>query len=325
MSKIKEIQEPIKGQLKEFEALYQQLLTVDDNPLIDKMIRYIRRTGGKKMRPTLVLLASAINGEINRHSLVSALLIELTHTASLIHDDVIDESNYRRGMWSVNALWRSKNAVLIGDYILSLGIRTAVREGFYDIIEIISDSMIKMSRGELLQSDSVIEQNISRERYFEVIEGKTGVLLSACAKAGAISSRASQSNVEIMSKFGLLLGSAFQIKDDILDYNAKNSLGKPKGNDIRERKLTLPLITALESVNDAKKRDILKLLKKADYKEENVSKIHQFVIKNGGIELSEAIMQQYEEQALELLSNFPDSLFKNALIEYSKYILKRNR
>lgn len=324
MRTLNDIQKPIKLQLEEFESLFRDSLRSEERS-VDEVIRYVYKMGGKKMRPTFVLLCASLFGEINRKSYISALLIELTHTASLVHDDVLDESIYRRNMWSVNALWRSKRSILIGDYILSHGINIASKNGYYDIIEEVSGTMQDMTKGEIMQSESSDDFNISEQRYFEVIRYKTAVLLAACAKLGARSVGADDKDVERITEFGNLLGLAFQIKDDILDYNATSLIGKPYGNDIRERKMTLPLILALKNVSKDEQRQILRLLRRADIKEGNVEKVHDFVVSKGGIDASTNKMNEIKCKAISILDGYADSEFKRALVEFANFILERKK
>lgn len=324
MVSLKEIQAPVSGHLKEFDIYFNETLKCDD-PTVSKILKYVQKTGGKKMRPLFVLLCAAINGNITKESYIAATLIEMMHTASLIHDDIVDESFYRRGLLSVNVLWGSKRAVLIGDYILSKSIKVASDNKCFDIIQIMSRVMQDMTLGEMLQYDSSESLNLSKERYFEVIRCKTGVLIGACAEAGAVSSNASKENIETLSEFGNMLGLAFQIKDDILDYGVTNIIGKPCLNDIRSRKMTLPLILAIENVSKSEQKKILNCLRKVDLNKDNVKKIYNFVIENKGLEKSYVMMKEIKDKTLLLLSKFPESQYKEALIGYANYVLERNK
>lgn len=324
MSNIKEIQKPIESHIIEFERIFSASLHSDEGA-INEITDYILKMGGKKMRPIFLLLCAGLHGEITHKSYISATLIELTHTASLIHDDVVDEAYFRRGKRSVNALWRSKKAVLIGDFILSRGIHLATHHNHYDTIGIISRVMEDMSKGEILQSDASRDLNRSEEQYFNIIRCKTGALLSACAEAGAISAGATSEQIKNISEFGSLLGLAFQIKDDILDYTAASIIGKPTGNDIREKKMTLPLLSALRNSTDQEQKELMRLLKYTDRNEANVNKVHDFVVSHGGITAAANKMAEIKDSALKILENYPESQYKTALIEFAKYVLKRNQ
>ncbi|MFI3261992.1 MAG: polyprenyl synthetase family protein [Rikenellaceae bacterium] len=324
MTSLGEIQQPILEQLGEFEAYYVQTLNSNEKS-VTKVLKYLHKTGGKKMRPLFVLLCASLHGKITKESYISATIIEMMHTASLIHDDIVDESYYRRGFFSVNALWGSKKAVLIGDYILSVSLKLAIDHNYYKIIEIISDVMKDMSLGEILQSESSEELNFSEERYYEVIRCKTGVLLGACAEAGAVSADASEKEVEAMAKFGTLLGLAFQIKDDILDYNITSATGKPSLNDIREKKMTLPLILSLMNSSKAEQKEVLKRLRKVDSNRDNVSYIYNFVTTKKGVDMAREKMEAIKNEALIILKDYKESEFKTALVNYANFILERQK
>lgn len=324
MTSLREIKKPILEHLDEFDIYFANTLNSNESS-VRNVLKYIHKTGGKKMRPLFVLLCASLHGKINSESYISATLIEMMHTASLVHDDIVDESYYRRGFLSVNALWGSKKAVLIGDYILSNAISLAIDNGSYRIIEIMSRVMKEMSLGEILQSDSTDNFNLSEERYFEVIRCKTGVLLGACAESGAASVGATNEQIENLSKFGTLLGLAFQIKDDILDYNATNIIGKPCMNDIREKKMTLPLILALKNVTGSEQKQVLKTLRAVNSKKENLSKIYNFVVLNGGLTLAYQRMEKIKNEALSLLDGYAESEYKTALINYAHFILEREK
>lgn len=324
MPNLKEIQEPVKNELQEFASYFKSAMA-DDKEVVNEMVEYISQMQGKQMRPLFLFLSAALHGKINEQSYVAATLIELIHTASLIHDDVVDEAYQRRNKWSVNALWRSKQAVLVGDYILARGIRLAVDNNQYEVIGIMAKVIEDMSKGELLQSDASRNLNIGEKEYFEIIRCKTATLLASCGVSGARSVNAPAERVEVIEKFGNLLGLAFQIKDDILDYTKTNIIGKPISNDIKEKKMTLPLIYALDSVGEAEKNTVLEMLHHVDTCPENVAKIRSFVIANKGIEKSQQKMEQIEQEAFELLDNYPDSEYKTALMNFAAYVLERNK
>ncbi|MFI3268197.1 MAG: polyprenyl synthetase family protein [Rikenellaceae bacterium] len=324
MTSLEEIKQPILEQLKEFEAYYLQTLNSNEKS-VTKVLKYLHKTGGKKMRPLFVLLCASLHGKITKESYISATIIEMMHTASLIHDDIVDESYSRRGFFSVNALWGSKKAVLIGDYILSVSLKLAIDNHYFKIIEIISDVMKDMSLGEILQSESAEDLNFSEERYYEVIRCKTGVLLGACAEAGAVSAGASEEDVEALAKFGTMLGLAFQIKDDILDYNTTNITGKPSLNDIREKKMTLPLILSLQNSTREEQKTVLKWLRKVDSDRENVTNVYNFVMSKKGLDMASEKMETLKNEALLMLERYEDSEYKTALVNYSNFILERKK
>ena len=324
MQNLEAIQKPIERELQRFSEYFASALE-NEQPEIQEIINYILKMQGKRMRPLFLLLTAALHGEINRKSYVAATLIELMHTASLVHDDIVDEAYQRRNRWSVNALWRSKKAVLIGDYILARGIRTAVDNELYDIIREISFVIEDMSKGELIQADASLSLDISRDEYFEIIRCKTASLLSACSSSGALSTGASPKAVERMRQFGNLLGLAFQIKDDLLDYDQTDRIGKPALNDIKERKMTLPLIEALEGATEPEKKEVRRWLREADNDRAAARKVYEFVIREGGLQKAAAIMEQREREALRLLEAYPDSPYKEALVRYADYILNRKK
>ncbi len=324
MQNIEDIQKPVKHELQKFSEYFASALK-NEQPEIQEVINYILKTQGKQMRPLFLLLTAGLHGEINHKSYVAATLIELMHTASLVHDDIVDEAYQRRNKWSVNALWRSKKAVLIGDYILARGIRTAVDNELYDIIREISFVIEDMSKGELIQADASLSLDISRNEYFEIIRCKTASLLSACSYSGAKSTGASPEEVNRMRQFGNLLGLAFQIKDDLLDYNQTNLIGKPVLNDIKERKMTLPLIEALENVTEQEKEKIKGYLREANQNKISANKVYEFVLQHNGISKATALMEQKEREALQLLEGYPDSPYKEALIKYANYIMDRKK
>ena len=324
MYSLDEIQKPIERELQRFSEYFTSALE-NEQPEIQEIINYILKTQGKRMRPLFLLLTAALHGEINHKSYVAATLIELMHTASLVHDDIVDEAYQRRNRWSVNALWRSKKAVLIGDYILARGIRTAVDNELYDIIREISFVIEDMSKGELIQADASLSLDISRDEYFEIIRCKTASLLSACSSSGARSTGASPEAVECMRQFGNLLGLAFQIKDDLLDYNQTDRIGKPVLNDIKERKMTLPLIEALECATEPEKEKVRTWLREADDDRSAARKVYEFVVRNGGLQKAATIMEQQEREALRILETYPASPYKEALIKYADYILNRKK
>jgi octaprenyl-diphosphate synthase len=275
------------------------------------------------MRPAFVFLSAKLHGETNRSSHTAAAMIELLHTATLIHDDVVDEAYERRGFFSINALWKNKIAVLTGDFLLAKGLLLAVEEKEFDLLKIVSDSVQEMSEGELLQIEKSRKLNITEEVYFEIIRKKTATLISSCCGAGAKSAGADDKTVERMMLFGKYVGIAFQIKDDIFDYQSKNLIGKPTGNDIKEKKLTLPLIHVLNNVSSSDKKKYLRIINRHNNNSKKVKEVIDFVTKNGGIDYSHTKMIEYKQKALDILSEFPDSKAKQSLSELVEYTTER--
>jgi octaprenyl-diphosphate synthase len=256
MSAIKEIRAPIETEMKRF-SVYFNTIMKSKMPLLSIITNYILRRKGKQLRPMFVFLTAKLSGKINESSFTAAALIELLHTATLVHDDVVDESLERRGIFSINALWKSKVAVLLGDYMLAKGLLLSVKNKEYEILEIVSSAVKDMSEGELLQIQKSRKLNITEDEYFEIIRKKTAALIAACCASGTKSVTAEPEAISKMKEFGEYIGIAFQIRDDMFDYEKNGLLGKPTGNDIKEKKLTLPLIHALKNTNPAQRRKIL--------------------------------------------------------------------
>lgn len=322
MSKLSEIKRPIEKEMNNFESYFKTQLD-SKIPLLSIITNYLLRRKGKQMRPMLVFLSAKLNGEINEGTYTAASLIELLHTATLVHDDVVDETFQRRGFFSIHALWRAKIAVLVGDYLLAVGLKNALKTKQIEVLEIISDAVQEMSEGELLQIEKSRNLGITEEIYYEVIRKKTATLISACTKAGAYSVGASAENVQKMHDFGSALGIAFQIRDDLLDYEKTNLAGKPSGNDLKEKKITLPLIYHLNNVDKSEKRRILRTIKRHHKKEKAIAPIMQAVKDNGGIEYAKEKMFEYQQIALNILQTYSDSEAKNALIELVHYTISR--
>jgi octaprenyl-diphosphate synthase len=275
------------------------------------------------MRPMMVFLAAKLNGEFNQRTYHAALTIELLHTATLVHDDVVDESFQRRGFLSVNAIWKNKIAVLVGDFILAKGLLWTIEHRDYDILQHISDAVRDMSEGEILQIEKARKLDINEEVYFEIIRKKTASLLATSAAVGACSVTTDAEKINRMKLFGEYAGIAFQIKDDLFDYQRTNIIGKPTGNDLREKKLTLPLIYALKNCHNGEKSRIINIVKSHKKTSENIREVSCFVESKGGFLYAEEIMQQYSEKALNLLSEYPASPVKTAMQEYVRYITAR--
>ncbi len=290
--------------------------------LLDRIMQYIVKRKGKQMRPMFVLLSAKLHGEITDASYRAASLVELLHTATLVHDDVVDDAIERRGMFSINALWKNKIAVLVGDYLLSKGLLLSLENKDFDILTILSNAVKKMSEGELLQIEKTRNLNFDESIYYEIINGKTASLLSSSCGAGAASVTKDPETIEKMRKFGEMVGMAFQIKDDLFDYG-DIAVGKPTGNDIKEKKLTLPLIHVLQKVDASLKKEIIYIVKNNNNDKKKVKFVIDNVIKHGGIEYATQKMYQYRDKALEILNSFQPSPARAALEELVRYTTDR--
>jgi len=319
---LSEISRPIKAELEQFNELYKSSMKSKVG-LVDLVTRYILRQKGKKIRPLLVLLSSKISGGVNERSYRGAVLVELLHTATLIHDDVVDNADKRRGIWSINALFKNKVSVLMGDYLLSKGLMIAVNGKDFDFLGVVSNAVKRMSEGELLQIQKTRKLDIDEETYFKVISDKTASLLETCCVIGTMSATDNPAYHEALRKFGHSIGISFQIRDDILDYEGTASLtGKPVGSDIKEKKITLPLIYSLRQVSERKAAEIRKLLKNGKDKDK-VKHIVEFVRENNGIDYALQTAQRYSLEAKESLKIFPDSPAKIALESLVDFITER--
>lgn len=318
------LKKPIKEEMKKFEPYFREQLRTNI-PFLSVITNFILRRKGKQMRPMLVFLAARLNGNISESSYVAATLIELLHTATLIHDDVVDETYQRRGFFSINALWKSKVAVLVGDFFLSKGLSTALKTNQIEVLKIVSDAVTDMSEGELLQIEKSRKLDITEEVYYEIIRKKTATLITACTIAGALSVNSNKEQLKAMKTFGENLGIAFQIKDDLFDYESNGLIGKPTGNDIKEKKLTLPLIHALQNTDARNRRQILTQIRRHHKKEKKVQEIISFVKSNGGLEYTQQQMLQYAKNATDALSIYPESEAKEALIKMVEFTIKRSK
>lgn len=306
-------------------ALFEQKFAASvkgSNVLLDRIMRFIIRRKGKQMRPMFVFLAAKISGGISEATYRAASLIELLHTATLVHDDVVDNSMVRRNFFSINALWKNKIAVLVGDYLLSKGLLLSVEHGDYRILEITSRAVKEMSEGELLQMEKARKLDISEDVYFEIIRAKTASLLSAACAAGAFSSASSQEASDHFRLFGEKVGIAFQIKDDLFDYGAEQ-IGKPTGIDIKEKKMTLPLIYTLQNADKATKRRIIYIVKNQSTNRTKVDEVIALVQRSGGIAYATKKMHAYKEEALALLHQYPDSPARQAMEDLVHYAIDR--
>ncbi len=322
MSELNQIKQPIRAELEEFENHFRQSLK-SSVPLLDIITNYILRKKGKQMRPAFVLLSARMFGKIGSSSYTAASMIELLHTASLIHDDVVDESYERRGFFSINALWKSKVAVLVGDYLLAKGLLISVENKEYELLELVSEAVKEMSEGELLQIQKSRKLNISMVDYFEIIRKKTAALIGACTAIGAKSAGASDAQVKLMKEFGELAGVAFQIKDDLFDYVRNGKIGKPTANDIKEKKMTLPLIYALEVCPGNEKKKIISIIRHHNRNSDKVDEVINFVKNYGGLDFAEKKMLEYKNNALEILKSFPDSESKESLVSLLEFTINR--
>jgi len=315
------IKAPVAVEMEEFEHKFRASMKTNVL-LLDKIMTYIVKRKGKQMRPLFVFLSAGSCGTINESSYRAASLIELVHTASLVHDDVVDNSNYRRGFFSVNALWKNKIAVLVGDFLLTRGLFLALEHKDYDLLGICTEAVKEMSEGELMQMERARRLDISEEVYFDIIRKKTASLIASCCAIGASSVNSTPEMVEKMKFFGEKVGMAFQIKDDLFDYG-EDEIGKPLGIDIKEKKMTLPLIYALSKAGWLEKRKIISIVKNESEKPKKVKEVIEFVKKSGGIEYAKEAMNRYYAEALELLKELPDSTYRNSLRELVKFTIER--
>jgi octaprenyl-diphosphate synthase len=309
---LSEIKAPIASIMEEFEKKFRGSMK-SSVPLLDRITHYIVKRKGKQMRPMFVFLSAGMCGTINERSHRAAALIELLHTATLVHDDVVDDSNERRGFFSINALWKNKIAVLVGDYLLSKGLLLSVKNGDFDLLEIVSEAVSVMSEGELMQIEKARKLDISEEIYFEIIRQKTASLIASCCASGALSAGASPETVKEMHQFGELIGITFQIKDDLFDYGPEGIIGKPTGIDIKESKMTLPLIYSLSKSSSSDKRYIVNIIRNHNTDNKKVKEVINFVKESGGLEYSTQCMMSYQSKAFAKLENFPESKYKDSL------------
>ena len=314
---------PIQSELDAFESYFKDSMK-SDVALLDKVTQYIVKRKGKQMRPMFVFLTAKMLGEINQVTYDATTLVELLHTATLVHDDVVDDANERRGFFSVNALWKNKIAVLVGDYMLSRILLLSIEKENLELLEVVARAVREMSEGELLQIEKARDLNIDEEIYFEVIRKKTASLISTCCEAGAISVHANE-HKEKMRKFGELIGLAFQIKDDIFDYGSGEYIGKPTGIDIREQKMTLPLIYVMNHSSPEIRKELMYIMKNEYDVSAKIKRVIQIVIEYGGIQYATQKMQSIAHEALEILVDFPDNDAKNALIGLVHYTMNREK
>lgn len=325
MDSISCIRKPVMAELGEFKALFDGSLS-SSNALLDSVITHIRQRNGKMMRPILVLLtARLLAGKVCPATLHAAVSLELLHTASLVHDDVVDESTERRGQLSVNAEFNNKVAVLTGDYLLATALVHAERTNNHDIIRVVSALGQDLAEGELLQLSNVSNLSFSEEVYFDVIRKKTAALFSACTKAAAFSVGAGEDQVEFARLLGEYIGICFQIRDDIFDYSDSKEIGKPTGNDMMEGKLTLPVLYVLNKTADETAQAIAVKVKKGTASADEIVRLVELTKQNGGIEYADRVMEEYKQRAVALLEPLPDSEVRSALLAYLDYVVGRNK
>jgi octaprenyl-diphosphate synthase len=315
------VKEIIGSELDTFEKKFAE--SVKGNaPMLDRIMKYIIRRKGKQLRPMFVFLSAKLQGSVNESTYRAAALVELLHTATLVHDDVVDESYERRGYFSINALWKNKIAVLVGDYLLSKGLLLSTTNNDFKQLHILSDAVRQMSEGELLQIEKARKLNLKEDVYFEIIRSKTASLLSSACAAGAWSTSNDEAITEKMKLFGEKAGIAFQIKDDLFDYG-KEDIGKPTGNDIKEKKLTLPLIYTLNTIDAARRRELIYIIKNENRNPKKVALVIDAVVKAGGISYAAQKMYEYRDAAIAILHEFPDNEVRQTLEKLVHYTTDR--
>lgn len=321
--KLEDIQAPIANDLKEFRRYFRKAVK-SDVFLLDQIINYLLKTKGKELRPALVFHTARICGGINERTYIAATMIELLHTATLIHDDVVDEADERRGLMSINYIWKNKASVLLGDFLLAKGLLVALHRDEFKLLKVVSEAVRKMSEGELRQLKASKLQNMTEERYFKVISEKTASLISACCECGAVSATDNAQQHEALRDFGEYMGIAFQVRDDLFDYDSSDA-GKSTANDIIERKMTLPFIHALDQVGYMDRRKFRNLYKKRNKSEEEIQKIIEFVQQNNGVRYSEEKMTEYTHKAKECLSVFDQSEARDTLESFLNFVVTRQK
>lgn len=326
MKIVEQIKEPINAEMKLFEEKFRNSMN-SQVALLNRITHYLVNRKGKQMRPMFVFLTAKMvnNGAVNERTYRGAAVIELIHTATLVHDDVVDDSNKRRGFFSINALWKNKIAVLVGDFLLSKGLLLSIDNNDFDLLKIISVAVREMSEGELLQIEKARRLDITEDIYYEIIRQKTATLIAACCSLGACAVQPDDKVlVERMRKFGELIGMAFQIKDDLFDYT-DGPIGKPTGIDIKEQKMTLPLIYALNNCTDKEKAWVINAVKNHNKDKKRVKEVIEFVKEKGGLQYAEDKMMAFQKEALLLLQDFPESTYKDALILMVNYVIERKK
>lgn len=320
---LKEITSPVSGDLAEFRSFYKKALRTDVF-VLDQIVQYLLRQKGKEIRPTLVFMSARLFGDVTDRSYVAATMIELLHTATLIHDDVVDDAEIRRGFLSINKVWKNKASVLLGDFLLSKGLLIALDYDEFKLLKVLSRAVKSMSEGELRQFKAARLFNMDEEYYFKVISEKTASLIAACCECGAISTTDDPEMHRKMHELGMNIGIAFQIRDDLFDYGV-DDIGKPKRNDIRERKVTLPFIKALDNASMAEKIKIRHMMRKRKKKQSEIDAIVTFVHEKGGMEYARRIMNEFASKGLELLEELPVSENREAFRDLIEFIIHRKK
>lgn len=317
------IKQPIADELEVFEQRFRSSMT-SNVPLLNKITWYIVQRKGKQVRPMLVLLSARLFGPISEASYSAASLVELLHTATLVHDDVVDDAYERRGFFSINALWKNKIAVLVGDYLLSQGLLLSVRHQQFRLLEIVSRAVKEMAEGELLQMEKARRLDIQEDIYFDIIRQKTASLIAAACSAGAASTAPDEADVERIRLFGEKTGMAFQIRDDLFDFGT-DDIGKPLGIDIKEKKMTLPLIYALSKSDRSTRRHIINLIKNESHKTDKVKEVIEYVRRSGGLEYAQEVMYRFRQEAFDLLDGLPDSPARQSLKDLLIFVTERKK
>ncbi|WP_274475167.1 polyprenyl synthetase family protein [Mangrovimonas aestuarii] len=325
MKIVEQIKQPIAFEMELFEQKFQLSMS-SKVALLNRITHYIVNRKGKQMRPMFVFLVAKMvsNGEISERTYRGASVIELIHTATLVHDDVVDDSNRRRGFFSINALWKNKIAVLVGDYLLSKGLLLSIDNNDFDLLKIISIAVREMSEGELLQIEKARKLDITEEVYYEIIRQKTATLIAACCSIGSASVKPGSPETETMRKFGELIGMAFQIKDDLFDYG-EDRIGKPTGIDIKEQKMTLPLIHVLNNASPKDRKWLINSIKNHNKDKKRVKEVINFVKTNGGLDYAVNKMKAFQEEALQMLQSYPESAYKSSLELMVNYVIDRKK
>ncbi|MEJ2005866.1 MAG: polyprenyl synthetase family protein [Cyclobacteriaceae bacterium] len=320
---LNDIKAPIAVEMEEFESKFRASMKTNVL-LLDKIMSYIVKRKGKQMRPMFVFLSAGTCGNISEPTYRGASLIELLHTATLVHDDVVDDANYRRGFFSINALWKNKVAVLVGDYLLSRGLLLSVDNGDFELLRIVSKAVKMMSEGELLQMEKARNLDITEDVYYDIIRQKTASLIASCCAVGACSAGRGEEEIETMRNFGEKVGMAFQIKDDLFDYG-DTEVGKPLGIDIREKKMTLPLIYTLKNASWSDRRRLINIVRRHNENRKKVNEVIAFVRENGGIEYATDVMNSFYSEAMDMLNRFPDSPYRQSLADLVHFTIERKK
>ena len=323
MLSIDEIKKPIAADIDVFEERFKASMR-SSVPLLDRITHYIVKRKGKQIRPMFVFFSASISGGINDSTHRGAALVELLHTATLVHDDVVDNSYQRRGFFSINALWKNKIAVLVGDYLLSKGLLLSIENNDFELLRIVSDAMKQMSEGELLQVEKVRRMDVDEPVYYEVIRQKTASLIASCCACGAASAGADSETIEKMRLFGEKIGIAFQIKDDMFDFGT-DDVGKPLGIDIKEKKVTLPLIYSLSHAPSSERKKMITLVKNHNDDPKKIAQIIKFVNETGGLQYAETQMKKYQDDAFKILNTFPESPSRYGLEQLVRFTTERNK